>query len=250
MIDIIICGINSKNGQSLYKCATESNEVNVVCGVDDETIGEFKCPVYKDIDQVKHDVDVVIDFSEDKIKTVINFALKHKCAVVLGTLLTDEIKETVLDASKEIPIFVSSNFSIAVNLLLKFVCETAKQFGAYDVEILDISNRDKTYSPSATSELFADSLIKIKHNSKVVNGRRKGKDKRNENEIGIHSIRGGNLLGSHKIMFIGADETISFEHVAECSDLYGKGAIKASQYILSKQNGLYQMTDYLKDQIK
>lgn len=250
MIDIIICGINSKNGQSLYKCAIESKEANVVCGVDNETIGEFKCPVYKDIDQVKHDVDVVIDFSENKIHSVINFALKHKCAVVLGALLTEDIKEFVLNASKELPIFVSSNFSIAVNLLLKFVCETAKQFGAYDVEILDISNRDKTYSPSATSELFADNLIKTKQNSKIVNGRRKGKDKRSENEIGIHSIRGGNLLGSHKVMFIGADETISFEHVAESSDLYGKGALKVSKYILTKEKGLYEMKDYLKDQIK
>lgn len=250
MIDVIICGINSKNGQSLYKCALESNEANVVCGVDDETIGEFKCPVYKDIDQVKHDVDVVIDFSEDKIYSVINFALKHNCALVLGSTMTNEVKEAVNKASEEIPVFVSSNFSIAVNLLLKFVCETAKQFGTYDIEILDVSNKDKTYSPSATSELFADNLMKIKPESKVVNGRRKGKDKRNEHEIGIHSIRGGNLLGSHKVMFIGADETISFEHVAESNDLYGKGALKVSKYILTKENGLYEMKDYLKDQIK
>ena len=63
MIDIIICGINSKNGQSLYKCALESDNVNVTCGIDNETIGEFQCPVYKEISQVKHDVDVIIDFS-------------------------------------------------------------------------------------------------------------------------------------------------------------------------------------------
>lgn len=250
MIDIIICGINSKNGQSLYKCALESDNVNVTCGIDNETIGEFQCPVYKEISQVKHDVDVIIDFSEEKDESVIDFAIKSKCALVIGSSLNDKTKNLLEQASKEIPVFVSSNFSIAVNLLLKFACETAKQFGAYDIEILDISNRNKTYSPSATSELFADNLMQIRENAKIVNGRRKGKDIRGENEIGIHSIRGGNLLGSHKIMFIGADETISFEHVAECSDLYGKGALKASQYIVTKNNGYYTMKDYLKDQIK
>ena len=250
MIDVLILGINSRIGQSVYKCAQEST-INVTCGVDKERIGEFKCPVYDSIDQVKNDVDVIIDFDENSLETVIPFAVKKKCPLVLGDFVFSEsAKNMVEEASKQIPIFMSSNFSIAVNLIAKFASETAKQFGCYDVEIIDYQASTKPISPSGTTKLFVETLQEAKgKDCKLAHGR-KGQGKRGENEIGVHSVRGGNLIGSHKVMFIGPDETISFEHVPSSRDLYAKGALSASRYILTKPNGLYTMKDYLKDQIK
>lgn len=250
MIDVLILGINSRIGQSVYKCA-ETEKINVTCGIDKERIGEFKCPVYDSIDQVKNDVDVIIDFDENSLESAISYAVKKKCPLVLGDFtFNDQVKQMVEQASKLIPIFMSSNFSIAVNLIAKFASETAKQFGVYDVEILDCQASSKSVSPSGTTKLFAETIQEAKGEiCKLAHGR-KGQTKRAENEIGVHSVRGGNLVGSHKIMFIGPDETISFEHVPGSRDLYAKGALSASRYILTKPSGLYTMKDYLKDQIK
>ncbi len=250
MIDVLILGINSRIGQSVYKCAQDA-KINVTCGVDKDRIGEFKCPVYDSIDQVKNDVDVIIDFYDDSLSSVIPFALKNKCPLVLGDfILTEDKRRMVEEASKSIPIFMSSNFSIAVNLIAKFASETAKQFGCYDVEIIDYQASTKPVSPSGTTKLFVETIKDAKGESYKLAHGRKGQGKRGENEIGVHSVRGGNLIGSHKVMFIGTDETISFEHVPNSRDLYAKGALSASRYILTKPAGLYTMKDYLKDKIR
>jgi len=250
MIDVLIIGINSSIGQSLYKCAPEQ-KVNVVCGVDNSLFGEFSCPVYNSIDQVRDDVDVIICFDNNSLYSVVPYAIRNKCPIVLGDfLLSDEHMQLVVNSSRKIPIFMSSNFSIAANLIIDFAVTTAKQFACYDVEILEMSSNQKQYSPSSTAKLFADTIQTARaNNDKIINGR-KGLGTRQSGEIAIHSIRGGNLTGSHKILFIGPDETIAFEHVAHSKDLYAKGALKVCDYIKSKTNGLYTMKDYLKDKIK
>ena len=244
MIDALIVGINSRIGQSVYKCA-EDAKVNITCGIDVDRIGEFKCPVYNSLDQVKNDVDVIISFDEKSLSTVIPFALKKNCALVLGDfVLTEKINKLVKEASTSIPIFTSSNFSIAVNLIAKFASETAKQFGCYDVEIIDFQASSKPLSPSGTTKLFVENIKEAKGEEYKLAHGRKGQGKRSEKEIGVHSVRGGNLIGSHKVMFIGPDETICFEHIPSSRDLYAKGALSASRYILTKSAGLYTMKDY------
>ena len=249
MLDVLIIGINSSIGKSLYKCASEQ-KINVVCGVDNSLFGEFSCPVYNSIDQVRDDVDVIICFDTNSLYSVIPYAIRNKCPLVLGDfLLNEEHMQLVLDSSKKLPIFMSSNFSIAANLIADFAVTTAKQFGCYDVEILDISSKNKMESPSGTAKLFADTIQTARdNNDRIINGR-KGHGVRQNGEIAIHSIRGGNLTGSHKIMFIGPDETIAFEHIVDSKDLYAKGALKACEFISNKQNGLYSMKDYLKEKL-
>jgi len=250
MIDVLIIGINSSIGQSVYKCAHEQ-KVNVVSGVDNSRFGEFSCPVYSSIDEVRDDADVIICFDKNSLYSVIPYAIRNKCPLVLGDfVLNDEYMNLVVESSRKLPIFMSSNFSIAVNLIAEFATTTAKQFGCYDVEILDMQSAEKFDAPSGTAKLLADTIQEAKdNNSKIINGR-KGQGKRNENEIAIHSIRGGNLNGAHKVLFIGPDETIAFEHIADSKNLYAKGALKACEFIKNKKAGLYTMKDYLRDKIK
>ena len=251
MVDIIIIGINSSLGQSVYKCANEQ-KITVLSGVDNSSVfGEFICPVYNSIDQVRDDADVIVCFDKSALYSVIPYAIKNKCPLVLGdTVLNEEYMQLVLDSSRKIPIFLSTNFSIAVNLIAEFATTTAKQFDFYDVEIIDMQSSNKVDAPSGTAKLLADTIQEARGSKdKIINGR-KGQGVRNNNEIAIHSVRGGNIIGSHKILFIGPDETIAFEHVAGSRDLYAKGVLKACEYIYKKPNGLYTMKDYLKDKIK
>jgi len=247
MLNIIIVGINGQIGKFVYDSAKKNN-INVVCGVDKNIVGEFDCPVFRSFDEVKNDADVIIDFSiPEMITEVLGFAKENKCAVVIGTTGYDEMQEEYISAMAQyIPIFKSSNMSLGVNLVLKLCCQAAKTLKDFDVEIIDKHHNRKLDAPSGTTILIADAIKNaVKEEREYVYGR-KGKGRRQKSEIGIHSVRGGTLVGEHDILFLGNNESVTITHTAYSKELFADGAIKAAEFIEKKPKGFYDMNDLLK----
>lgn len=244
---IIICGINGKMGKFTYDVAIKSG-YQVVCGIDQKTSGSVDCPVYSSFDEVKEFAEVVVDFSSPSaLPDLLKFSTENKLPVVLcstGYCKADE--DAIFYASKQIPIFKASNTSLSINLIATLCELTSKFLEGYDIEIIEKHHSLKNDSPSGTAKMIFDA-INSKNGEKfnVVYGR-KGKCKRKNNEIGVHSIRGGSTVGEHTILFLGENETISITHTATSKELFAQGAIKACEFITNKPCGLYGMKDIFK----
>ena len=246
MFDIIISGINGKIGNLVYK-QSKKNGFNVVCGVDRNIIGEFDCPVYKSFDEIKTYADVVIDFSSpDLIEGIFKFATQSHIPVVLGTTGYDEHQEVeIKTAAEKVAVFRSDNFSLGINVVKKLCFEATKRLSDFDIEIIDVHHRNKLDSPSGTTNVIYDSIVSALDEKKIAVYGRNGAKRRSKNEIGIHSVRGGSVVGEHEILFLGGNESITIKHTAYSKELFADGAIKAARFIKNKKVGLYGMDDLL-----
>lgn len=245
-MNVIISGINGKIGKLVYKQAKQ-NLHNVICGVDKNTIGEFDCPVFKSFDEIKSYANAIIDFSSTEVLTdLLKFSLATKTPAVLGTTgySAGQEKEILL-ASKIIPIFRANNFSLGVSVVKK-LCETAaKALNDFDVEIIDVHHRNKLDAPSGTTKTLYDAIVAVLNEEKTAVYGRQGAKRRLKSEIGIHSVRGGSVIGEHEILFLGDNETVSVKHTAYSKELFANGALKAAAFITDKKCGLYGMDDLI-----
>ncbi len=246
MLKIIICGINGKMGNFIYENALKRSH-SVICGIDKSTVGFTECPVYADFEQIKYLSDVIIDFSSPSaLPYLLDYATANKLPLVIGTTgYTEEQEKLILEASKLVPIFKSANMSLGINLLVK-LCKTANiSLKGYDLEITEFHHKNKKDSPSGTANLIYQSLAPTFPSPKTLTYGRKGNSKRKDGEVGIHSIRGGSTVGKHTVYFFGENESISISHEAHSKELFAEGAIKASEFIVTKNAGLYGMNDLI-----
>ena len=246
MSRIIICGINGKMGNHIYDVATKRGH-HVVCGVDLKMAGTADCPVYSDFDQVKEFADAVIDFSSpNALDGLLRFAITNELPLVLGaTGYTEKDEEAIFSASKKIPIFKSSNTSLAVNLLVKLCSIATKYLSGFDVEIIDKHHAQKKDSPSGTAKMLCNAIQMASSEDLTAVYGRKGKGKRKSDEIGVHSIRGGTVVGEHSVLYLGENESLALTHTAYSKELFADGAIKACEFIIKQPCGKYDMNDLL-----
>ena len=167
--------------------------------------------------------------------------------MLCSTGYTDKDLNYIKDASTTLPIFKSANMSLGVNLinsLLKKI--TPLLYGNYDIEIIEKHHNQKVDAPSGTALLLADSIRdSIKEETNYINGRH-GQKKREKNEIGIHAIRGGSIVGDHDVIFAGTGEVIELSHKAISRDVFAIGSLKACEYMSNITTaGLYNMEDVL-----
>ena len=231
MLKLIICGINGEMGTNVYTNALKMGH-EVTCGIDKITVKNIDCPVYTELEQAHHFTNVIVDFSSPSITNdLLNYAITNSVPVVIGTTgHTKTQEEQITNASKIIPIFKSANTSLGVYSFIK-ICKLAYQtLMGFDVEIIEKHHKKKKDSPSGTANLIKNSML-----SNV--------DSCNKQNIPIHSIRGGTIIGEHNVLFFGNGESISLTHTAESKHLFARGALKACEFIVSKQNGLYSMED-------
>lgn len=249
MVNVLICGINDEKAQRVYNLTKQNPDVHIVCGVGSmATIsGNIECPVYTALDQVREIVDMIIDFSaSEMLDQVLEYAIKNKCKLIECSVgYTKEQKQKVKDAAKLIPIFVSQYLSIGVNLLFKLCVKAAETLGKYDVEIIEKYYSYKKNAPgSITLSLAEDIKEALGGNRKIVIGR---SSKRHGDEICIHCVRGGNILGEHEILFIGEREVITIKHETLDKSLYAEGAVKIAIFMANKPAGYYTMKDYFRN---
>ena len=246
---VIINGYSGTMGQVLTKCVLDDEELQLVAGVSPkhhDVNNQFN--TYSSFAEVKEDADVVIDFSNPlALDDILDYCLKTKTPVVLATTgYNDEEMEKIHQASKQIPVFLSFNMSLGVNILLKLVKEAAKNLNNFDIEIIEKHHNKKVDAPSGTAKMIANAINKELDDSMEFNYGRSGNDaKRKEKEIGIHAIRGGTIPGEHTVIFAGLDEIVEIKHTALSKKVFAQGSIKAAQYILNKENGLYDMNNLI-----
>lgn len=252
MIKILICGVSGRLGQAVCDCASKADDLVVTAGVDKFTgEGEGLFSVYKNIEDVIETVDVVIDFSRpDSIDSVLTFAKQRGCGVVIGTTgHTAEQKQMILGAAADIPVFFASNMSLGVNLQIELIRKAAEFLGeGYDIEIIEKHHNMKVDAPSGTALTLAEELNGVFKNTKEFSfGRTPDSGRRDKNEIGIHAVRGGSIVGEHQVIFIGSDEILTVEHQALSISVFAVGALRAARYLEGKTPGLYTMEDMISE---
>lgn len=235
----IVCGANGAMGKKI--CAILGDEVVGRVSLDRENgvPGTFS-----ELGNV--DADVVIDFSHhSSAPDVIAYAKKIGAAAVIGTTgHTPEEKQLITDAAREIPVFFSGNMSLGIAVL----CSLAKQAAAYfpdaDIEIVEVHHNRKVDAPSGTAHMLFHAIQEVRPEATEHCGRA-GEAKRTKNEIGISSLRLGNVVGVHEVHISTGSQTLVLRHEAVTRDMLADGAVDAARFMTGKPKGLYGMNDML-----
>ena len=191
--------------------------------------------------------DIIIDFSHfSRIPNMLNFAVNNNIPIVICTTgYDDKILSQIKEASSKIPILLSSNTSIGISLMNDLVSKMAENLNGFDIEIIETHHNKKVDSPSGTATTLFNAINQTLENKmNLINGR-EGNHKRDKNEIGMHSIRGGSVVGEHRVIFYGDDEAIEVKHSAMSKKIFVYGAIKAAKFLIGKKPNLYGMKDVL-----
>ena len=209
--------------------------------------------MFTDIEKCDKDADVIVDFSHPSaFFGVLGFAKKRKLPIVVATTgLSEEQKSQLFAAKTEIPVFYSANMSLGVNLLISLCKKTAKVLeGKFDIEIVEKHHRTKLDAPSGTALAIADGISEVlKEAPEYTYDRHSVRRERGKNEIGIHSVRGGSIVGEHEVIFAGADEVITLSHSAASREVFAAGAIAAAEFMKGKPAGLYSMNELIGEMI-
>ena len=212
-MNILLVGYNGHMGREVRKiCENEVYNIACVSGVDTySSEGDFACA--RNFDSANSNVDCIIDFSHhSNTDALLKFAVSNKLPLVLATTGQTEAELAAIKAaSKEIPLFFAANYSVGVALLILLAKKTAAAFPDADIEIIEKHHNRKIDAPSGTALAIANAICEEKDNT-VINSGRSGHKKRERNEIGIHSVRMGNLCGEHEVIVGTETQTITLKH--------------------------------------
>lgn len=244
MLEVLVNGCNGKMGQVVCDLVEKDEDLLLKCGFDKENTGEFAFPVYTNINEITEKPDVIIDFSIP-IATfnILEYAKKNKVPVVIATTgFTEEQENLIKEYSKDLPIFKSANMSYDINIMKRIVMELAPLLKGTDIEITEVHHNRKIDSPSGTAQMLADAINSSLGNTYHCEYNRHDKrEKRDKKEIGMSSIRGGNIVGEHTVQFFGEYETFEIKHTSYSRNVFAEGAIKAAKFISNKESGFYNM---------
>ena len=249
MTDIILSGCNGKMGQVISECVSNRDDCRIVAGVDINTTQLRDYPVYESFDDITQSADVIIDFSHPSVlEKLLNFAKAKNLPLVLATTgFSATQTQKIKDAASNIPLFFTFNMSLGINLLVALTKKAAGILeGNFDIEIIEKHHNQKLDAPSGTAIMLAEAINSTLNDKMMYEYDRHSKrEKRPSNEIGIHSIRGGNIVGEHEVIFAGHDEVITLSHKATSKEVFAIGAIKAAVYMSGKSCGLYDMNNII-----
>jgi 4-hydroxy-tetrahydrodipicolinate reductase len=247
MTRILLNGALGKMGQAVEACVRERDDVMIAAGVD-IAADERTYPVYTCFVDVQEAADVIVDFSNPLVlDDLLSYAVEHHMpAIICTTGFSDEQIAKIKETAASIPIFFSGNMSLGINMLIELAKMAAKVLSSsFDIEIIEKHHNQKLDAPSGTAIMIADAISQELENSRYVYDRHAYRKKRDHSEIGIHSIRGGNIVGEHEVIFAGHDEVVSLMHRAQSKGVFAAGAVNAAVFIKDKPAGLYDMSDLL-----
>jgi 4-hydroxy-tetrahydrodipicolinate reductase len=250
MIRIIVHGCSGKMGQAVIALASASPDIQIVAGVDPAApSGKAAFPVYPDLAACDLPADVLIDFSSPKaLPGLLQAASARKLPLIVATTgLSAEDKGLLAGHAREVPIFVSANMSLGINLLKELIQQAAAVLGqGFDIEIVEKHHNLKKDSPSGTALLLADALNEVFLGTRqYAYGRHNRSQLRDGKEIGIHAVRAGTIVGEHEVLFAGKDEVVEFRHAAYSRQIFASGALQAARFLLGKPPGLYGMKEMI-----
>ena len=248
MIKVIICGASGKMGGFVANACKEDGNLQVVAGIDKVNLGQ-DFPIFDSFSKLNVTADVIIDFSNPALlDDILDYAVSTKTPVVLATTGYSQAQiEQINAASKNIPVFFTFNMSLGVNLICSLAKKAADILGdSFDIEIIEKHHNQKIDAPSGTAIMLANAVNSSFGDEKVYEYDRHSKrQKRSKKEIGIHSIRGGTIVGEHDVIFAGHDETITISHSAGSKEVFAVGSVKAAKFIFGKEAGMYDMNSIM-----
>lgn len=245
---VIINGAFGRMGRAVAECIKSRDGDVVVYGAD-IAAGTADFPVGATLSEFGGSADVVIDFSHHaQAAAVCEFALSAGLPAVIATTgHTEEEKALINKAAESIPIFMSANMSVGVALLCRLCEEAAAVLTDADIEITEKHHNKKLDAPSGTALMLADSIKAIRKDSRYVYDRSTVRAARSKEEIGIHSVRAGNIVGEHEVLFALGNEHITVSHSALSRELFADGAVKAAEFLIGKPAGIYGMKQLLSE---
>lgn len=249
MIKVILNGCSGKMGTVITNISKDFKDLEIVAGIDSFPKENSPYKVFKSPSDVDIDYDVLLDFSRAAaLKGLLELTEKTKKPLVIcSTGFSDEDLKLIDEKSKTLPLFRSANMSLGINLINSLLKKVAPLlYGNYDIEIIEKHHNQKVDAPSGTALLLADTIKdSLKDKTKYVYGR-SGSHKREKEEIGIHAVRGGSIVGDHDVIFAGTGEVIELSHKAISREVFAVGALKACEYMGNiTKPGLYNMDDVI-----
>ena len=248
MTKIILCGANGKMGHVIQSVVNGRDDCKIVAGVDVNT-ESTGFPVHSTFGEIKETADVIIDFSNPALlDSMLAFSEDKKIPVVIATTgYDDKQKKQIEKASEKCAVFFTYNMSMGINLLANLAKKATEVLGSdFDIEIVEKHHNQKIDAPSGTALMLADAICEeIDEPVKYEYDRHSKREKRTKNEIGIHSVRGGTIVGEHEIIFAGRDEIITLSHSARSKEIFAVGAVNAAVFMSGKDSGMYSMKDLI-----
>ncbi len=241
MTRIVINGSKGRMGGSLLSCAARMPDLHVVAGID---VGD-------ELSAAVELCDVVVDFSFHSVTPrVARLCAEQGKGLVIGTTgHSDADKNVIREAAKAIPMVWASNFSTGVNTLFWLTRKAAEILGpGFDLEVVEMHHRLKKDAPSGTATTLLEILAEVRHlqlEKALRHGRKGITGERTPTEIGIHALRGGDVVGDHTVMFAANGERIELTHKAGSRDTFATGALRAAAWLVGRPAGIYDMQDVL-----
>jgi len=252
MIKVVVCGALGKMGRTVADEIAGEGELALAGAIEapgSPGLGSAisGVTVTADLAKALGACDVVVDFTNPKaaLEHIEQSAVAGRAAIVGTTGFTADELALAKKAAGRIPLIISPNMSAGVNLMFKIVEDVARALGDFDAEIVEIHHNKKKDSPSGTAAKLADAIAKARPGSGVIHGREGLVGARKSEEIGMHSLRGGDVVGEHTVIFAGEGERFELTHRAHSRRTFARGTIKAIHFIHGKKPGLYTMADVL-----
>ena len=241
---IILCGYGGHMGREVRTCAERDEHSEIVAGVDPMIPAEGIC--VSSFAECEAEADVIIDFSHHSMTgALLDFAEAKNLPVVLATTgQTDEEKARIRQAAGKIPVFLAANYSLGIAMLTDLVKRAAALYPDGEIEIVEQHHDRKLDAPSGTA-LALFSAVKEVRPAAEANCGRSGQGKRTKDEVGIHAIRMGNIVGVHEVMIGTQNERITLKHEAFSRGVFAEGSIRAAAFLVGKPAGMYDMKDLL-----
>ena len=240
-LELLINGSKGRMGQALIACAADDSELHVAAAID--AGDDFAAALAK--------VEAVIDFSHHStIEAVLARCVEHKKTLVIGTTgHTDAQVAAIKHAAANIPIVFAPNYSVGVNTLFWLTRKATEILGPdFDLEVVEMHHRLKKDAPSGTAKRLVEILAEVReleYNKDARHGRHGIVGERTNAEIGVHAVRGGDVVGDHTVIYAAQGERVELTHKASSRDTFAKGALRASLWAHGQPAGLYDMQDVL-----
>ena len=253
MTKVAIVGCNGKMGGFVARAVEENPACEVLFGVDAFGTNRYDFPVYAGFDEATQRPDVIIDFSNPAaLDGMLGYALQNGVPCVICTTgYSQEQIAQIRQAGKEIAVFFSGNMSLGINLLIELAKQATKVLGSsFDIEIVEKHHNLKVDAPSGTALMIADAISDtLDEEPQYVYDRHAYRKKRSKNEIGIHSVRGGTIVGEHEVIFAGHDEVVTVSHQAQSKEVFAVGSVNAAVFLAKQPAGMYDMSSLLADKL-
>jgi 4-hydroxy-tetrahydrodipicolinate reductase len=250
MIKVVVCGASGRMGQTIGRMVNESSDLELVGGINLKPSSFFGAEIVETKNAESFikttQADVLIDFT---IATAavenVKMAARNNVALVVGTTGFTTEQRAVMEKAihNNVPAVISSNFSVGVNIFWQLVRESGKLLKDYDIEVFEAHHRNKKDAPSGTAKTILQ-ILEEEAGPRQKQYGREGMTER-KNEIGVHVIRGGDIVGDHKVMFSKNFETIELSHHASDRSVFASGALHAARWVVGKKPGIYGMSDVL-----